>query len=372
MSLATRCTACGTVFRVVQDQLRVSSGWVRCGRCGEVFNAIESLVDLEVERPEAGPPSVHGGRVMEELARVSGFGAPEAPSPSAPASPAASAAPLVMSDPPAAEPVTTSDFAPLDDTAGIVVDHEGNDEDDLAPAAVPAATPATAGDPATAEPPMARDDEPLVDADDASPAPLRLSAQPEVDGKVDADGGPVDIRTGERATLPAPSFVRQADRAARWRHPAVRALLLLVLIAAGAGLAWQANLSHHDWIAARWPALKPAVEAMCGYSGCRVAPPRHLDALVVESSGLVKAGGDGSYRLSVSVRNRGDILARTPSLDLTLSDAGGGVVARRVLSFADLGEPATGLAPGTELSASRVLRIAGAPVAGYTIEIFYP
>ena len=37
--LATRCSACGTVFRVVPDQLRVSEGWVRCGRCAEVFNA---------------------------------------------------------------------------------------------------------------------------------------------------------------------------------------------------------------------------------------------------------------------------------------------------------------------------------------------
>ena len=44
MSLATRCTACGTVFRVVQDQLKVSEGWVRCGRCDEVFNALEGLV----------------------------------------------------------------------------------------------------------------------------------------------------------------------------------------------------------------------------------------------------------------------------------------------------------------------------------------
>ena len=43
MSLATRCTACGTVFRVVQDQLKVSEGWVRCGRCNEVFNALEGL-----------------------------------------------------------------------------------------------------------------------------------------------------------------------------------------------------------------------------------------------------------------------------------------------------------------------------------------
>jgi predicted Zn finger-like uncharacterized protein len=55
MSLATRCTACGTVFRVVQDQLKVSEGWVRCGRCDEVFNALEGLFDLEREPPPTGP-----------------------------------------------------------------------------------------------------------------------------------------------------------------------------------------------------------------------------------------------------------------------------------------------------------------------------
>src|SRR5450755_2875677 len=51
MSLATRCTSCGTAFRVVQDQLQVSEGWVRCGRCSEVFNALEGLVDRERETP---------------------------------------------------------------------------------------------------------------------------------------------------------------------------------------------------------------------------------------------------------------------------------------------------------------------------------
>jgi predicted Zn finger-like uncharacterized protein len=50
-SLATRCSACGTVFRVVPDQLRVSEGWVRCGRCSQVFSALESLVDLETGLP---------------------------------------------------------------------------------------------------------------------------------------------------------------------------------------------------------------------------------------------------------------------------------------------------------------------------------
>ena len=38
MSLITRCPACGTMFKVVIDQLKVSQGWVRCGHCAEVFD----------------------------------------------------------------------------------------------------------------------------------------------------------------------------------------------------------------------------------------------------------------------------------------------------------------------------------------------
>jgi predicted Zn finger-like uncharacterized protein len=47
MTQATRCPACGTVFRVVPDQLKVSAGWVRCGRCGDVFDASKALFELD-------------------------------------------------------------------------------------------------------------------------------------------------------------------------------------------------------------------------------------------------------------------------------------------------------------------------------------
>jgi predicted Zn finger-like uncharacterized protein len=58
MSLATSCPSCGTVFRVVQDQLKISEGWVRCGHCQEVFNALEGLFDLsrrDTTTPEPSP-----------------------------------------------------------------------------------------------------------------------------------------------------------------------------------------------------------------------------------------------------------------------------------------------------------------------------
>jgi predicted Zn finger-like uncharacterized protein len=52
MTLATRCAACGTAFRVVEYQLKVSDGWVRCGSCNGVFNASEHLFSLP-EAPQA-------------------------------------------------------------------------------------------------------------------------------------------------------------------------------------------------------------------------------------------------------------------------------------------------------------------------------
>src|SRR5690606_18921718 len=68
MSLATRCTSCGTIFRVVQDQLKVSEGWVRCGRCDEVFNALEGLFDLTREQPPKWEPEA-SDKVRAELAQ---------------------------------------------------------------------------------------------------------------------------------------------------------------------------------------------------------------------------------------------------------------------------------------------------------------
>ncbi|MEO7338854.1 MAG: zinc-ribbon domain-containing protein, partial [Caldimonas sp.] len=68
MTLATRCTACGTAFRVVQDQLKVSEGWVRCGRCGEVFSALEGLFDLS--REEATKPFAQSEAMAAESGDV--------------------------------------------------------------------------------------------------------------------------------------------------------------------------------------------------------------------------------------------------------------------------------------------------------------
>ncbi|MEQ6309613.1 DUF3426 domain-containing protein [Delftia acidovorans] len=61
MSQVTRCPACGTRFKVVADQLRISQGWVRCGVCHEVFDASEDLQPLPTAPVNAAGTPVAGG-----------------------------------------------------------------------------------------------------------------------------------------------------------------------------------------------------------------------------------------------------------------------------------------------------------------------
>jgi len=119
MSLATRCPACGTVFRVVRDQLKVSDGWVRCGRCSEVFNAAQRLFELEADAPQERPAAVvHHLPVRDDAASPATARAPdEPPAQSAEVVPLSSAAPNVESTAaeapsPAAAPEPTPESGP--------------------------------------------------------------------------------------------------------------------------------------------------------------------------------------------------------------------------------------------------------------------
>ncbi len=46
MSLVTKCTGCGTTFRVTEQQLQAHNGKVRCGTCMAVFDGLKALVTL--------------------------------------------------------------------------------------------------------------------------------------------------------------------------------------------------------------------------------------------------------------------------------------------------------------------------------------
>jgi predicted Zn finger-like uncharacterized protein len=327
-SLATRCSACGTVFRVVPDQLRVSEGWVRCGRCSQVFSALESLVDLETGLPR----------------REGGFGA-------APGFEGSSGMPLEVAQP-AARP-----GAPA-----------------LPPR--PPAMPSLPSLPNAAEQ-LARDFA-STSAPETRPPHTSELLSPSRSSMLGADAGD-DSGLGALRADPAhkPSFVRQAERAARWRRPGVRVALVTVALLASAGLAGQLAHTWRDRLAARAPALAPLLAQGCEWLGCELGPARQIDALSVESSGLIRVERSNLYKLQVSLRNRAPHPVAAPALDLTLTDARGELIARRVLRLPELGATAATIPPGRDLALQTTLQSAagdGAPrvIAGYTVELFYP
>lgn len=53
MRYVTYCPSCGTAFKIVDDQLRIAQGWVRCGQCQAVYKAEETLSVLKEEESAA-------------------------------------------------------------------------------------------------------------------------------------------------------------------------------------------------------------------------------------------------------------------------------------------------------------------------------
>ena len=282
--MATRCTACGTVFRVVPDQLRVSEGWVRCGRCSEVFNAAEALLDLDT-----GTPQATAGEAPRAMVK---FGAAR-PGNSAPA---------------ASPPPALADFGlkqPRREREPPQPERRG------------------------LEPEPDQESEPMPTMDEAVSRFLADAADPPAAAQTERPAEDFSAKPRgkqPRASNARPSFLRQAEQAARWRQPRVRAALAATVI----------------------------------------------DSLVVENSGLVRVEKSNVYRLSVALRNRAALEVALPALELSLTDGQGKLVARRVLSARELGVNQATLGAGREMQLQATLQAATAPVAGYTIELFYP
>jgi predicted Zn finger-like uncharacterized protein len=331
MSLATRCTECGTVFRVVQDQLKVSEGWVRCGRCSAVFNALENLCELGAEGAE--PPR---GQPQEAA-----LDTPE----HAQAHAHAHAHALALAE--ASEQQDEhEEHEPTQSFIDSVAPPRPFASDSLPPMAddgLPAAIVSFSSE-------SLPDDEPPLRAPPAAaPAPVaRLQTDPS-----------------------APQFVRAAERAAFWRRPGVRIGLAAASVLLGATLLLQLAMAGRDWLAAHVIGTRPFLNAMCGLAGCRIEPLKRIAQLSVDSSGLTRMDSLAAYRLSVVLRNRADTAVAAPALDLSLTDGSGQLVARRVLRATELGLPPV-IEAGQEVPLQALLATGERRVSGYTVELFYP
>ena len=339
MSLATCCTACGTVFRVVQDQLKISEGWVRCGRCNEVFNALEGLFDLERDAPPDPVESVAGPgeRIAEssELASASRTPRPADPFP---------------------------DFEPGNERHDpSLVDRLGAE---LFPDRLASGSRAGTTSRFTALEKFEINDL-RIDAE-------LLTDETSFSRPVDSELPPDDSLPMRHEPPVAPEFLRHAERTARWQRPWVRMLLSLTVVTLLLTLVLQVGHHFRDAVAARWPASAPLLAQWCALAQCSVAPLRRIDDIAVESTTFARAGGTDQFRVAVVLRNRGNLALAVPSVDLSLTDASGGLLVRKALAPQDFRAAPPVLEPGSETQLQLTLT-AGTPlVTGYTVEIFYP
>ncbi|MES2719188.1 MAG: zinc-ribbon and DUF3426 domain-containing protein [Pseudomonadota bacterium] len=351
MNLATRCLSCGTVFRVGEAQLQASEGWVRCGRCDGVFNAAEVLFDIDSgaplqlalpsgsDAPAAAPaPASRPDPRVDPPARTAYPDEPLLRAPSRTADELADDEPIVITDhvaPPApAAPATPAPAAPFDGGWA------GRDAPAPPPAAAPPALPAAG----------------MVAAATAASLPQQ----------------PLSTTPAAAPVQAAPSFLRQAERAALWRHPAMRGGLWAGVLLLALAMLLQMALLWRDSLAARLPGTAPALQALCRLAGCSVLPLRRIQQLSVASSGLNRLEGSSLYRLQLVLQNRADTPVMVPALDLTLTDPQGQLVARRVLQLAELGVPQAALQAGQDLPIKVLVSTSERRVEGYTLELFYP
>lgn len=348
MSFTTRCPACGTTFRIVPDQLKISDGWVRCGHCSDVFDATLFLEGEPASAPVQAP-------------------APPAVATSAPAVPVAhddaDGEWLVHPEPSTAG--LPSGAGPADAEDGFADElrrFAAQTKDDAQPSEVSAALPAPEPEPTE-----------TAAAAALSPPPPQRPLPPEAETRPPA-AAPEPARGEDVPVLTEPSFVRQARRKAFWQSPGVRVSLVAVSFALLAGLLAQWALHDRDRLAARYPFSAPLLAVLCRPLDCSIGPARDIEAVVIDSSHLVRRLGN-FYSFDLVLKNSAALPLAVPALELSLTDTRDNVIVRRVFLPAELpGAPEVLPAQGA-VSMSLRLSIADSGVSsmtGYRALVFYP
>jgi predicted Zn finger-like uncharacterized protein len=379
MSLITRCPACGTMFKVVTDQLKVSQGWVRCGHCAEVFDASAHLLPRDMSSLTAPAAALLDTVPDTTAAPLPAFDAPTEPQSLPPETP-----PVPPSRQEWAPARSFADRMPLrpsspgwEEAQDSAADFDparwkrAQQERQLDPMELPAEL--------LPEAPLPRQPAMVSQAieDDSS------FAYSDVDSGMPGQTVQHDV-----------SFVRDARRKAFWRKPLTRLSLGLLSLLLLATLVGQWAVQQRNMLAALEPRLLPALQALCGPLHCEIRPPRHIEAMVIDSSTFNRIAPE-TYRLSFTLKNTGVAALEMPSLEVTLTDTQDQAVVRRILAPAQFGAKGATLAAQSELAGLVIMKVSGnsdaassssassassasssSPsalrVAGYRVLAFYP
>ena len=290
MSLITRCPACGTKFKVVTDQLKVSEGWVRCGKCAEVFVGTLHLQashtrtqDLPLEN-SVPQPSADFSDVTQGVKIASDLSGHES-----------NDCDVDLSE---WQQQWTAQSNEL-------VDIDLNENGKI----VPVPSTQTVGPSSIVYAPNAQAIVIDIDIDSKYPAEV--------------------VKPNEQEESDDVSFVRQARRRNFWRKPFVLVALSALCVALAVLMLLQVVVQQKDRLAAQEPRLRPSLQTLCKLLQCEIKPLQYIEAVVVDSSSFRKINAD-MYALRFSFKNTKEFSVAMPSLEVTLTDAQELPVVRRV------------------------------------------
>ncbi|QXZ09404.1 zinc-ribbon domain-containing protein [Comamonas sp. Y33R10-2] len=401
MSQVTRCPSCGTRFKVVADQLRISQGWVRCGRCQGVFDASQDLQSVpdELLVPRALQPM---GQTpverQESIAHSDELESTHAPVLEAVSADEEKALAQSGSNLPGEKSLDEVLEAAEDEAA------RAADAADLSDQIQPGSSLASVAAPQVTEPsfvdqarPLLDKDEPLaaereaqtettvevqsadaplpIPADESKPAALALQLAADADRDADDNKGDEVQDELEKAAPESDElgFIREARRKAFWQSTGMRIALVVGSLAAAAGVVSQHAWQQRDALAAQYPALTPTLTSACNLAGCELQARRQIADVVINGSGFKQLADAHKYQWSLTLENRSDVAVAMPMAELTLTDSQDKPLLRRVIDLQSLGAPAQ-LQAREEWSVSVPVQVQelDAPVAGYRALVFYP
>lgn len=429
MSLITRCPTCGTMFKVVPDQLRISEGWVRCGHCTEVFDASANLQDVSavVATPDRSAQQAGAGEPAH-ADEPAGFGADEPPAFEADEPPAfgadkppafgAGAHPALAAEEPIEQAVAAESLLSRADRrepvapqpsgysghpgysghsgwggaaptfsggedptySGFATTFDGHEESILAEEPdeeeIEAQARALGEQPGDQPFTLRRADlvEPDTEAPGAPPPPGVAAAQPLQEWAPEREPQARESQLHE-PELHELSFVRQGERRRFWGRSGMRAALAALALVLLGLLGLQVAYHERDRLAALEPAWKPWLSAMCSTLGCSLGVARQIESIVVDGSSFNRQRGD-TYRLTLTLRNQAALAVALPAIELTLTDAQDQALVRRVLLPSEIAPGTAVIAARSEWSGHVALAVdggvAGDRIAGYRVLAFYP
>jgi predicted Zn finger-like uncharacterized protein len=424
MALATRCPHCDTVFRLDPHLLAPHDGRVRCGHCQEIFDAAHYQFDRDAiaitARAAATPPPApnYGADpaspwAEKSSAEVAGGRNDALGIPLHPFIPDTALGPQAEDDIPAQPRHVEPEEEPFAGLAAAQAQASARTRDASdfpgdgraespwhevsRPEARAEANTQTRNDPfiGRTEPEPAKRVDPFIGrtepfvgrtaprTEPEPPAPRRAETPPaaawgeEPDDDDHADAEPRFGRPASAVPPPSEPFpvIRETRPAARsgmaWKIMG-SLIALVLLVALAAQVAWW----QRETVMVYWPASQPLFAQACEQVGCAVAPPRDIDGLQIENSGLRQVDGSHKLELKLSLRNRFDLAIAYPALELTLLDDKNNVAIRRVLWPQDYARPGTQIGTGLAARSTQpvIVRLdtGDAVAANYRVQIFYP